>query len=114
MKTGSRLTDVSYEWLFTAANNEQVSPGYFFNSIEASGNQLQVNQRQRAFQLPEHLRDQLPIEGRCLVLYQPYAGDLSGSQRINMYQSNPFVLIHPMASDPDEMIKHPDPLREGN
>ncbi|TPP60631.1 hypothetical protein FGIG_03387 [Fasciola gigantica] len=113
VKTGSRLTDVSYEWVFTAANNEPISPGYFFDSIEASGNQLSVSQRQRALQLPEHLRDQLPVEGRCLVLYQPYAGDLSGPQ-INVYHSNPFVLIHPMTTDPDEMMKQPDPLREGD
>ncbi|KAF7233480.1 hypothetical protein EG68_03996 [Paragonimus skrjabini miyazakii] len=111
-QTGTRLLNVSYQWVFTTKTGEPILPGYYFESMQSHENELTFQSRRVDKQLPEHLRDKGPIEGRCLVLYQPFAGDLNKPSRINVYSSNPFVLIQPQAEDPSKMLLRPDPLKK--
>ncbi|KAA3673912.1 uncharacterized protein DEA37_0013600 [Paragonimus westermani] len=111
-QTGTRLLNVSYQWVFTTKTGEPILPGYYFESMQSHENELTFQSRRVGKQLPEHLRDKGPIEGRCLVLYQPFAGDLNKPSRINVYSSNPFILIQPHSEDPSRMLFRPDPLKK--
>ncbi|CAL8068937.1 unnamed protein product [Calicophoron daubneyi] len=113
-ETGAQLSDVSYDWSFTTSTGDQVFPSVFSDAMKAKENQLAFRKSQTVHALPINLRDAVPIEGRCTVLYRPYAGDLDHPYKINLYHSDPFILIKPDETDSARVISRPDPLKKAD
>ncbi|CAH8527030.1 unnamed protein product [Dicrocoelium dendriticum] len=110
--TGAVLHDVSYDWSFTAPTGELVLPSYYMESVETQGNLLAVRPGGYSQRLPANLRGNGPIEGRCLVLYQTYTGNLTKPDTVVVYGSRPFILIDPEADDPDRVLIRPEPYEK--
>ncbi|KER33801.1 hypothetical protein T265_00466 [Opisthorchis viverrini] len=108
-KTGQRLDNVSYEWVFTTPSGERIWPAFYFDIVDSRGAELTLRPHGKRLSIPENLKDDGPFEGRCIVLYQKLAGNLTEPHRINVYQSEPFILIDSKRDYPTPFIP-PDPL----
>ncbi|CAH8496321.1 unnamed protein product [Schistosoma guineensis] len=117
-RTGKRLSNVTYDWKFTTPNDETIPTVYYFNSIESYKNRLKLGLLNTHIQLAEHLKSIQRIEGRCIVLAKQYIDDTTIPMdnmndkekqiKINIYESRPFVIINPLAIDPNDLLTSPD------
>ncbi|TNN16729.1 Basement membrane-specific heparan sulfate proteoglycan core, partial [Schistosoma japonicum] len=114
-REGKRLSNVTYDWKFTTPNGDTIPTIYYFDSIQSYNNKLKLGIINTHTKLPEHLRHIERIEGRCIVLAKDYTvDDEKKPGKINVYESRPFVIINPLAIDPNELLTSPDSFIKGH